>query len=347
MYANWFSEGSQRWPRRETGAACRDESAKLPRHVRFFTRRSRSGLPAPAYAVTVERGIRIPMPDGTHQLADRYIPRPASHAPRCSSAPPMGAASPTTSCTVPCSPSRATTSCCRAPGERAGPAAPSSRSLAERPTPRSMVGCLRVQPWSAIRWPHRRELPRLHPMGAGQRPAAGAQGDGRPGQRGRLLRVPLPGRCLRDGSHPHRGGCDALPGQGVPHVHGRGPAAGAHLPESGADNTIRARVPSWRSGSGSATSRTGWLTRPFVDPYWAPRRANPDIKAAPPVHLLGGWYDVVIDQTLDSYRQLRQAGACGAAGHRALEPHVRVQQGHADRRRGGARVAAGAPRRDR
>jgi putative CocE/NonD family hydrolase len=52
-----------------------------------------------------------------------------------------------------------------------------------------------------------------------------------------------------------------------------------------------------------------WLAHPAPDDsYWAPRRADPDIGSAPPVHLLGGWYDVVIDQTLDSYRRLRQAG---------------------------------------
>jgi putative CocE/NonD family hydrolase len=34
----------------------------------------------------------------------------------------------------------------------------------------------------------------------------------------------------------------------------------------------------------------------------------PDIAAAPPVSLLGGWYDIVLDQTLDSYRRLRAAG---------------------------------------
>jgi len=50
-------------------------AAKLPRHVRFFTRQSRKGLPAPACMVTLERGIRIPMPDGTYQVADRYIPQ--------------------------------------------------------------------------------------------------------------------------------------------------------------------------------------------------------------------------------------------------------------------------------
>jgi predicted acyl esterase len=41
---------------------------------------------------------------------------------------------------------------------------------------------------------------------------------------------------------------------------------------------------------------------------WRPRRADPDINSLPPVHLLGGWYDVVIDGTLDSYRRLREAG---------------------------------------
>ena len=52
-----------------------ERAAKLPGHVRFFTRQSRKGLPAPACAVALERGIRIPMPDGTHQIADRYIPQ--------------------------------------------------------------------------------------------------------------------------------------------------------------------------------------------------------------------------------------------------------------------------------
>ena len=36
-----------------------------------------------------------------------------------------------------------------------------------------------------------------------------------------------------------------------------------------------------------------WLAHPAGRPYWAPRRADPDIESAPPVHLLGGWYDVV------------------------------------------------------
>jgi putative CocE/NonD family hydrolase len=52
-----------------------------------------------------------------------------------------------------------------------------------------------------------------------------------------------------------------------------------------------------------------WLRHPAADdPYWEPRRARPDIAAAPPVSLLGGWSDIVIDQTLDSYQRLRAAG---------------------------------------
>ena len=33
-----------------------ERTVKLPRHVRFFTRQSRKGLPAPACAVALERG---------------------------------------------------------------------------------------------------------------------------------------------------------------------------------------------------------------------------------------------------------------------------------------------------
>ena len=58
-----------------------ERTVKLPRHVRFFTRQSRKGLPAPACAVALERGIRIPMPDGTNQLADRYVPQTCEPCP--------------------------------------------------------------------------------------------------------------------------------------------------------------------------------------------------------------------------------------------------------------------------
>ena len=64
---------------KETLAA--ERVARLPRHVRFFLRQSRKGMPAPACTVGLERGIRVPMPDGTHQIADRYIPRTGQPCP--------------------------------------------------------------------------------------------------------------------------------------------------------------------------------------------------------------------------------------------------------------------------
>jgi putative CocE/NonD family hydrolase len=52
-----------------------------------------------------------------------------------------------------------------------------------------------------------------------------------------------------------------------------------------------------------------WLRHPAAgDPYWESRRARPAIAAAPPVSLLGGWSDVVLDDTLASYQRLRAAG---------------------------------------
>jgi putative CocE/NonD family hydrolase len=52
-----------------------------------------------------------------------------------------------------------------------------------------------------------------------------------------------------------------------------------------------------------------WLDHPAADdPFWASRRADPRIDAAPPVLLLGGWADVCLDPTLDAYQRLRAAG---------------------------------------
>ena len=102
---------------------------------------------------------------------------------------------------------------------------------------------------------------------------------------------------------------------------------------------------SWRSGSGSDTSRTRWRTRPPATRTGA-AACRSGLESAPPVHLLGGWYDVVIDETLDSYRRLREVGRTVqlSSGRGAT---VRVQQGHADHCRGGARVATSTPDRER
>ncbi|MGH3170799.1 MAG: CocE/NonD family hydrolase [Trebonia sp.] len=52
-----------------------------------------------------------------------------------------------------------------------------------------------------------------------------------------------------------------------------------------------------------------WLAHPDEDdPYWVPRRAAVKTELVPPVSLLGGWWDVCLDPTLDLYRRLRDAG---------------------------------------
>jgi hypothetical protein len=52
-----------------------------------------------------------------------------------------------------------------------------------------------------------------------------------------------------------------------------------------------------------------WLDHPdAADPYWDSRRATATPALIPPTHLLTGWWDVCLDQTLALYRRLRASG---------------------------------------
>ncbi len=52
-----------------------------------------------------------------------------------------------------------------------------------------------------------------------------------------------------------------------------------------------------------------WLTHPGADDsFWSSRRAVADADRVPPTSLLTGWWDVCLDPTLASYRQLSDAG---------------------------------------
>src|SRR5215469_1015041 len=68
-------------PQDVTVRSAPSRAGRVPWHVRFFVRQSRKGLPAPSGKVRVERGIRIPMPDGTYQVADRYVPQTETGCP--------------------------------------------------------------------------------------------------------------------------------------------------------------------------------------------------------------------------------------------------------------------------
>jgi predicted acyl esterase len=232
-------------------------AAKLPWHVRFLTGRSRKGLPAPAYTVTLERGIRIPMPDGTYQVADRYIPQAGEPCPTLLVRTPYGRGFPydfmygslfaEQGYQVLLQSTRGT-------GRSGGTCEPFTGEAADA---QATVAWLREQPWFN-----------------GSLATIGASYLG-------FTQWALANDPPRELMLTYR-----LVERTVPFVPGYQRAFGKRV-----------------------GYLENWLAHPAAgDPYWALRRADPDIGSAPPVHLLGGWYDVVIDQTLDSYRRLREAG---------------------------------------
>jgi uncharacterized protein len=281
---------------------------RLPWHVRFFVRHSRRGLPAPRYAVTLERGVLIPMPDGTRQVADVYRPVTRDSCPTLLVRTPYGRGFPydfmygglfaEQGFHVVLASTRGT-------GGSGGKHEPFVDEAADG---QATVAWLREQQWfngalgtigasylGFTQWALAADPPPelramvvqvsaddfyqfLYPGGALALEATltGVAGDVSQhlGFRRSLLAL------LRLARYHKR-------------VARAYPLLGGYQPAFGR------RVGYFED----------WLRHPSADdPYWAPRRAEPDIKAAPPVSLLGGWYDIVIDQTLDSYRRLADAG---------------------------------------
>ena len=74
---------------------------------------------------------------------------------------------------------------------------------------------------------------------------------------------------------------------------------GLPLP-SAADPVLRGRAPWYRE----------WLSHPLEeDPWWEPYRANAALaEVTAPVLLIGGWQDLLLDQTLEQYRTLDERG---------------------------------------
>ena len=281
---------------------------RLPWHVRFFVRQSRRGLPAPRYAVTLERGVLIPMPDGTRQVADVYRPVTGDSCPTLLVRTPYGRGFPYDfmygglfaehGFHVVLASTRGT-------GGSGGIHEPFVDEAADG---QAAVAWLREQEWfngalgtigasylGFTQWALAADPPPelramvvqvsaddfyrfLYPGGALALEASltGVAGDVSQhlGFRRSLLAV------LRLARYHKR------VARAYPLLEGYQPAFGR-------------RVGYFED----------WLRHPSADdPYWAPRRAGPDIKTTPPVSLLGGWYDIVIDETLDSYRRLADAG---------------------------------------
>ena len=324
-----------------------ERAAKLPRHVRFFTRQSRKGLPAPACAVALERGIRIPMPDGTHQIADRYVPQTGEPCPTLLVRTPYGRGFPYDfmygglfaehGYNVLLQSTRGT-------GGSGGSYEPFTDEAADA---QATIAWLREQPW------FNGSLATIGASYLGFTQWALAN-DPPPELKAMVVQVSTEdfyGFLYPGGAFAMEAtltGVAAMLSQDK----GFRPFMGAVLRLMLTYRKVARMLPLVPGYKLAFGKRVGyledWLAHPAAgDRYWGPRRANPDINSLPPVHLLGGWYDVVIDGTLDSYRRLRAGRPHGAAGRRPVEPHVRVQQGHADHRRRGTRVAARAPDRER
>jgi putative CocE/NonD family hydrolase len=285
-----------------------ERAARLPRHVRFFVRRSRKGLPAPAYAVALERGIRIPMPDGTHQLADRYIPQTGEPCPTLLVRTPYGRGFPydfmygglfaEQGYHVLLQSTRGT-------GGSGGSCEPFTDEAADG---QATVAWLREQPW------FNGSLATIGASYLGFTQWALAN-DPPPELKAMVVQVSADDFY----GFVYPGGAFAmeatLAGVAAMLSQDKGFRAftGAVIRLMFTYRKVARTVPLVPGYELAFGKRVGyledWLAHPAAsDPYWARRRADPDISAAPPVHLLGGWYDVVIDQTLDSYQRLRQAG---------------------------------------
>jgi putative CocE/NonD family hydrolase len=285
-----------------------ERATRLPWHVRFLTRQSRKGLPAPACAVVLERGIRIPMPDGTHQLADRYIPRTGGPCPTLLVRTPYGRGFPYDfmyGALLAEQGYHVLLQSTRGTGGSGGRFEPFTDEAADG---QATISWLREQPWF---------IGSLATIGAsylGFTQWALAED---PPPELKAMVVQVSAEDFYGFLYP--GGAFALEATltGV---------AAMLSQEKGVRRFTAAvlrlmlthrkvarmlpLVPGYKLAFGKRVGYLeDWLAHPAADDrYWQPRRANPDTGSLPPVHLLGGWHDVVIDATLDSYRRLRQAG---------------------------------------
>jgi uncharacterized protein len=285
-----------------------ERAAELPRHVRFFTRQSRKGLPAPACAAALQRGIRIPMPDGTHQIADRYIPQTGGPCPTLLVRTPYGRGFPydfmygglfaEQGYNVLLQSTRGT-------GGSGGSYEPFTDEAADG---QATIAWLREQPWFNGS---------LATIGASYLGFTQWALAGNPPPELKAMVVQVSTEDFYGFLYP--GGAFAMEATltGVAAMLSQDKGFRAFV---GAVVRLMltwkkvARmlpfVPGYKLAFGKRVGYLeDWLAHPDAgDRYWGPRRADPDLKSLPPVHLLGGWYDVVIDGTLDSYRRLREAG---------------------------------------
>ncbi len=283
-------------------------AAKLPWHVRFFTRQSRKGLPAPVCAVALERNIRIPMPDGTYQVADRYIPQTGEPCPTLLVRSPYGRGFPYDFMYGGLFAEQGYHVLLQSARGTGGSSGRYEPFAAEAADAQATIAWLREQAW------FNGSLATIGASYLGFTQWALAH-DPPPELKAMVIQV------SRDDFYEflYPGGAFAmeatLTGLAAMVSQDKGFRAfmGAMLRLMLTHKKVARTVPFVPGYKRAVGKRVGyledWLAHPAAgDPYWSPRRADPDISAAPPAHLVGGWYDVAIDGTLDGYRRLRAAG---------------------------------------
>jgi uncharacterized protein len=283
-------------------------TGKLPRHVRFFLRQSRKGLPAPLHQVQVELGLQIPMPDGTRQVADRYSPVGGGVYPTLLVRTPYGRGFPydfVYGALFAEQGFHVVIASCRGTAGSTGAFEP---FVAEAADAQATVAWLRGQPWFNGS---------LATIGASYLGFTQWALAADPPPELKAMVIQVSGDDFRGFLYP--GGAFALEATltGVASMisqsHGFRATAAAMVRLLLTYKKVERAYPLLRRYQSAFGRRVSyfedWLKHPAADdPYWAPRRANPDLSAAPPVSLLGGWSDILLDQTLDSYQRLRAAG---------------------------------------
>ena len=202
---------------------------------------------------------------------------------------------------------------CRAFAARSAPAATSTRSSArDRRRRRHRRLACATNPGSPVRSPPiGTVLPRLHPVGAADRSAAGDGGRGhhrrparhqRPALGHRLVRAQRLPRLDQHGRATRRtqAGSEPSCARFGPRRTLRG-ATGAAAGRRGGPSAARRRARRGSSPGSSTPSTTTRSGRRFA----ASRRW---IAHEIPVLLLGGWQDLFLEQTLAQYQRLRERG---------------------------------------
>jgi uncharacterized protein len=280
---------------------------RLPLRVRMFIR-PRSSLPAPVCAVRLERGVRVPMPDGVTLLADHYWPVIDGPAPTLLVRCPYGRGFPYDFMYGGMFAQQGfhvIVQSCRGTGGSGGVFEPFVNEAADG---QSTVAWLREQDWfngslgtigasylGFVQWTLAADPPPELKAMVVQVSSDDFYGFLYPGG-AFALSASLTGLAAMVSQHRGFGAFVVAILRLLRHhkrVERTLPLVDAYPPAVG----------------GRVDWFERWLSHPAADdPFWDSRRAAPDLAAAPPVSLLGGWSDVCIDPTLDLYRRLRSAG---------------------------------------